>query len=302
MERENPQEATIRAFPTSPEDVMSFHNSWATRLWEDAGFPSSGSVHVVALKEVMTRVLQDCGVAMSHRIAADKIVEELQQGHRHWELVDFLRWSSTCGQPHHTSEPDGPRAAVNVLHDRRQSRRPQARRNINREVNPRVKHDFENTKIASAAKQSAAMTPIDWALCEVEAVRTSMDALCTQEAREKRVADLLAQVGADTRGGNRSDEDGLQHDATDHAGSSRTRIEEAICEAMQKQHAQLQLNAAESAASSSQAMMAALAHATEVRCKALMHAGAVNYASFQHPCWNSLRKVMEDAQRAGMST
>eukprot|EP00966_Prymnesium_polylepis_P133538 3086544-Prymnesium_polylepis.1 len=50
-----------RPFPTSADEMASAHKSWGYAVWEDAGFPAAGSVHIVALKPVLARVLQEGG-------------------------------------------------------------------------------------------------------------------------------------------------------------------------------------------------------------------------------------------------
>ncbi|KAL3898212.1 MAG: hypothetical protein SGPRY_012889 [Prymnesium sp.] len=259
-----------RSFPLAAAGITS--SKWAMQLWDASSFPAIGSVHVVALKQLMTNVLIDFGETAPDRVVADTITEQLQKGQRHWDASDFLRWCSACETSYQQAmwRSSGCRSG---------------------------KHGNPSAcmSIADASTEATIYDNADrWARCEVEGIMEASAPLTSHEAREKRVLRMLVEV--DTIGTSSCPAQ-PSHLLKDHDANAR--IEEEVQRGMLELQAQHSETRAKFAEERSRNLEAASAHAKRLCRKAMLNAGASPDEDWHRTDWISLRKAMDNAQQLG---
>ena len=302
--------------PSSAEAMAAMHAEWASRIWKEAGFPAAAQVHIVTLKPVLARVLQEGGETAPNRMAADAITRQLQSGLRHWDRSQFIEWcaSQHPTPPHGAGSSTATPVRSSVLSPPSPNRsRPMPSRRGAAKGRPLPACDasLDGGSVCSDApppsppKQSGYDLARAWAAAEVEAMLEDAAAMSSVEARVARVKAVRAETAALRKVEQQQPVEEHEPPLLDEAERAAA-IDELVAAALHDQRQAEQAAAKVRAEADAHALQFALAHARERSASALVHAATsqgthVEKDSWHQAHWDSLRAAIERAEEAGVA-
>ena len=310
-------------FPLTAEEMSNLHTEWASKLWSEAGFAEMGLIHVVSLKSVLARVLQDGGESAPNRMAADTITRQLQSGRRHWDQGTFIEWcleqqDGTAATPDLSVRTDVTpvRSVPTPQSHHTRSKPAPSRRNVARargvplddstvEASPNEDpHDPappQESPLVAAANM--------WAVGQVKAIQEDVVTLSSEEARANRVRSALSlaqSTSVSLRASLLSDLEGWREKQPLHQSDRAATVEAEVQAGIQEQQRVELAEALRRIEVDTHTSSAAIYHALELRRLAELHAANAARAApeslkpqWQQEYWDSLRTAMEGAATEG---